>query len=338
MHLSGAMMAVIGLMRRIGMVAALLLAPATLAQDSGYQPPRHAAPPPFLQQLSASDVIRYADAGIQIEHDHPAAWSLAEHRRLERALAGLQPQRKGVVDAYVVAVALDSDPNFGKEAREAARVLARRYDAAGHTIVLAGSDGTRDSDLPMGSPDNLSAALARVAELMDHDEDVLVLYTTSHGAPLGIVYNDADQGYGVISPNRLAAELDGLGIKRRVVILSACFAGVFVPVLASDDTAVLTAASSDRTSFGCQADADWTFFGDALVNHALRKAQPLDAAAREAAGLIQGWEAQGKLTPSQPQTSIGSGAARWLATLDARTPRATTPSVGRPAVTLLEGR
>ncbi|MFX5684818.1 C13 family peptidase, partial [Acinetobacter baumannii] len=76
--------------------------------------------------------------------------------------------------------------------------------------------------------------------------------------------------------------LDGLGIKRRVVILSACFAGVFVPVLASDDTAVLTAASSDRTSFGCQADADWTFFGDALVNHALRKAQPLDAAAREA--------------------------------------------------------
>ncbi|MFX5602815.1 hypothetical protein ABTD90_19915, partial [Acinetobacter baumannii] len=87
-------------------------------------------------------------------------------------------------------------------AREAARVLARRYDAAGHTIVLAGSDGTRDSDLPMGSPDNLSAALARVAELMDHDEDVLVLYTTSHGAPLGIVYNDADQGYGVISPNR----------------------------------------------------------------------------------------------------------------------------------------
>lgn len=313
-----------------------LAAAAATAQDSNYQPPHHGEPAPFFQSLSDADAIRYADAGIQIEHDHPATWALAEHRRLDHALAQLQPQRKGVVDAYVVAVALDSDPNFGKEAREAARVLSRRYDAAGRTIVLAGSDGTSDSNLPMGSPDNISAALARVAELMDPNEDVLVLYTTSHGAPLGIVYNDADQGFGIISPTRLAATIDGLGIKRRVVILSACYAGVFVPSLAGPDTAVLTAASADRTSFGCRADSDWTFFGDALVNHALRKAQSLDAAGHEAAALIAGWEAQGKLVPSQPQMEIGASAAAWLAILDRRTPRETTAPVGRPAVTLLE--
>lgn len=319
--------------------ALLPMAGIGAAQDPNYQPPHHGAPPPFLQNLGPADVIRYADAGIQIEHDHPATWSLAEHRRLDAALAQLKPQRKGVVDAYVVAVALDSDPNFGKEAREAARVLARRYDAAaGHMIVLAGSDGSADSALPMGSPDNVSAALARVAELMDPDEDVLVLYTTSHGAPLGIVYNDADQGFGVMSPNRLAAIIDGLGIKRRVVIISACYAGIFVPALAGPDTAVITAADAQHTSFGCQADADWTFFGDALVNHALRKAQPLDAAAREATGLIAQWETRGKLVPSNPQTSIGASAALWLAALDKRTPRDTTPSVGRPATTLLDGR
>lgn len=313
-----------------------LVAASAVAQSGGYQAPRHGLPAPFLKALDPAEVIRYADAGIQIEHDHPATWALAEHRRLDKALAALQPQRKGVVDAYVVAVALDSDPNFGKEAREAARVLSRRYDAAGRTIVLAGSDGAADSDLPMGSPDHISAALSRVAELMDPAEDVLVLYTTSHGAPLGIVYNDADQGFGIISPTRLAAQIEGLGIKRRVVILSACYAGVFVPALAGPDTAVLTAASSDRTSFGCQADNDWTFFGDALVNHALRKAQPLDAAAREAAALIGQWEAKGKLTPSQPQIQIGANAALWLAILDKRTPRETSASVGRPAITLLD--
>ena len=49
---------------------------------------------------------------------------------MTRALATLQPQRKGVVDAYVVTVGLDSDPVFGREAREAGKVLSRRYDAA----------------------------------------------------------------------------------------------------------------------------------------------------------------------------------------------------------------
>lgn len=320
------------------MVAGLCLGSAAAAQDSGYQPPEHRDPPPFFQNLSPEDTIRYADGGTTIEHDHPATWSLAEHRRLDRVLAAIQPQRKGVVDAYVVAVGLDSDPNFGKEAREAGRVLSRRYDAAGRTAVLAGSDGTQDSDLPMGSPDNLSAVLARIAELMDPAEDVLVLYTTSHGAPLGVVYDDADRGFGIISPIRLAALLDGLGFRRRVVIISACYSGVFVPALAGEDSAVLTAASYDRTSFGCQADSDWTFFGDALVNHALRKAQPLDAAAREAAAMIAGWEAQGKLKPSQPQVSIGNGAAQWLKLLDARTPRGETAPVGRPAATLLNAR
>jgi len=32
-----------------------------------------------------------------------------------------------------------------------------------------------------------------------------------------------------------------------VLILSACYSGVFVPVLASPDTAILTAAASTRT-------------------------------------------------------------------------------------------
>jgi len=316
-------------------LAALLLGPVALAQDSGYRAPQHGAPPPVFQTLPRDYFIDLADGGVAMSYHRPLGWALAEHRRLARALAQLQPQRPGTVDAYVVAVALDSDPNFGREAREAARVLARRYGADGHVITLAGSDGTRESDLPMGSPENLDAVLARVAELMDRDQDVLILYTTSHGAPEGVVYNDAAQGFGIVSPVNLAVTLGGLGIRRRVIIVSACYSGVFVPALADKDTAILTAASSDRTSFGCQSDADWTFYGDALVNNALRKAQPLAAAAREAAGLITQWEARGKLTPSQPQVSIGADVAGWLAALDARVPAQATAPVGRPAVTLL---
>ena len=315
---------------RLAVALAALLPLAASAQVPGYQPAPHRFDAPLIDRASPQDLAFLADQGIAIEHDRPPAQALAEHRRLDAALATLRPQRPGVVDAYVVAVALDSDPVFGREAREAGRVLTRRYGAVGRTITLAGTDGTADSTLPMGSPPNIAAALARVAELMDAREDVLVLYTTSHGAPWGIVYNDGDQGFGAISPLRLWTELKALGIRNRLLVISACFSGVFVPLLGSDTTAIVTAASAERTSFGCQADQDWTFFGDAMVNHALRKPQGFAAAAGEARGLIGGWEARGKLEPSQPQVAIGAGAKAWLAALEAHLPPATQP-VGRPA-------
>jgi hypothetical protein len=322
---------------RIFAGAAALLSSALLAQS--YRAPEHGPVPALLTRASEAEIQAAADGGTQWEHDRPPRFALEEHRRLERALATLVPGRKGVVDAFVVAVAPDSDPVFGREAREAARVLSHRYGtAAGRTIVLAGSDGSADSSLPRGSPDNLTAALARVAELAQRGEDVLVLYTTSHGAPFGIVYNDADQGYGAISPARLWRVLNGLGLDNRLVIVSACYSGVFVPMLSSDTSIVLTAASSERSSFGCQADNDWTFFGDALVNHALRKPQPLSAAMAEATGTIATWERERGLMASDPQASFGAGAKRWLAALEARAPKAPTSPVGRPATATMPPR
>jgi hypothetical protein len=236
-----------------------------------------------------------------------------------------------VVDAYVVAIGLDSDEVFGREAREAGKVLSRRFDAAGRTLVLAGSDGRGGAALPTGSLHSLSLALARVAELMDEKEDVLVLFSTSHGIPTGLTYHDGDEGYGVLTPARLAALLQGLGLRNRLLILSACFSGVFVPAVWSDTTALVTAASAGRTSFGCAADNDWTFFGDALINRALRKPQPLAAASEEALRLIAGWEAGKNYDASYPQVSIGSRVGAWLGPLEARMPKAATQPVGRPA-------
>lgn len=318
-----------GMWRRLAFLLPLIAAAAT-AQE----PPRHTLPPPIMTG-GPREAAMQADMGLQAERDRSPASLLAEHRRLDRTLAALQPQRPGSVDAYVIVAGLDSDAVFGREAREAARVLSRRYRAEGRTILLAGADGRAASDLAMGSPASLSLALARIAEVMDVNEDVLVLYTTSHGAPFGIWYNDGDQGYGAISPSRLWGQLSALGIRNRLILVSACFSGVFVPMLSSDTTAILTASSAERSSFGCEADNDWTFFGDALVNQALRKPQPLAAAAEEARARIAAWEAQGKLPPSEPQVAIGAGAARWLGVLEATLPAATAP-VGRASVASLK--
>lgn len=321
----------------LGLTALLAGSPALAqSQAATYKAPAHTTSfPGMTTGQTEAQVTADLDLGPSLERDRSPQYMLAEHRRLARTLAALAPQRKGVVDAYVISIALDSDPVFGREAREAGKVLSRRFDAVGRTIVLGGTNGSGPSELANGSLDNLEAALARVAEVMDPKEDVLVLYTTSHGAPIGIVYHDGDAGFGVLSPKRLAAMLDQLGIHKRVLILSACFSGIFVPAMQSDETALFTAASSDRTSFGCAADNDWTFFGDAMINHALRKPQSLIEAGEEAGGLITQWEAQGGVRPSNPQISFGAKVDAWLTPLEARMPKTETAPVGRPAVDIL---
>lgn len=315
------------------LVAAALAVPAPAQQVAEpVNPQPHVAPWPNLGTgRNEVQVQASLNLGPELQRGRSAREMLAEQRRLHAALDALQPQRRGTIDAYVVAVALDSDPVFGREAREAGRVLARRYDAEGRTITLAGPDG-RSAGLPKGSLTSLTLALARIAELMDPAEDVLVLYSTSHGAPAGLAYHDGDSGFGILAPSRLGLLLGELGIRRRILLLSACHSGVFVPFLSSPDTVIVTAASADRTSFGCRAENDWTYFGDALVNNALRKPQPLANAAEEARTMIAGWESGSGLEPSQPQVVFGNAVDSWLPSLEARMPRSATSPVGAPAV------
>lgn len=322
----------------VGIVAALVCAAPALPQAAADSapPPPHTAPWP---NLSAGVTPGLAESsltlGPELHRGGSARELLADRRRLDAALAALKPQRKGTVDAYVVSVALDSDPVFSREAREAGVVLARRYGAAGRAVTLAGPDGRGAGGLPQGSLSSLTLALARVAELIDPAEDVLVLYTTGHGAREGLAYHYGDTGYGLLAPYRLGSVLAELGIQRRVVLLSACYSGVFVPYLATPDTALVTAASADRTSFGCVADNDWTFFGDALINNALRKPLGLAAAASEANAMIAGWETTHNFVYSQPQVAIGANAARWLQALESRMPREATAPVGVPSASSL---
>jgi hypothetical protein len=229
-----------------------------------------------------------------------------------------------------VVAALDTSPVFEREAREAGRVLAKRFDAEGRTLVLAEDEGADKGDAA-ATPERLSAALARIAALMDRKEDVLVLYTTSHGSPqAGLNFRDPERGTGVITPDRLAAMLNGPGIKNRLVILQACFAGQFVPALESPSSVVATAASDLNSSFGCTAGNDWTFFGYALIDLAMRKPDTFVRQFRRAYVTILEWEKSLDVPYSNPQLSVGSDTAGWLAALDTHAADAAGTPVGSP--------
>jgi hypothetical protein len=215
----------------LAIFAALLAAPAVpqTPAPAAPLPPRHVLPWPALGSGDTPAMVSASLAmGPELNRGGSARELLADRRALEAALDAIKPQRSGTVDAFVVTVALDSDPVFGREAREAGLVLARRYGAQERVITLAGPIGRGDA-LPRGSPTSLTLALAHVAELMDPAEDILVLYSTSHGTREGLAYHYGDSGYGIVSPLRLRSILGELGIERRIVLLSACYSGVFLP-------------------------------------------------------------------------------------------------------------
>ncbi len=304
---------------RFRLLFLVLALAATDTRAQGYGPP---SPTPWLAPQRAPEP-RSASTDL-------------DRRRLTAAADRLASQRPGVVDAYVVVVALDSDPVFASEARKTAQVLAQRYDAVGRTLVLAGIEVHDFDPLPRGSPETLATALARVGAAMDPAEDVLILYITAHGTPAGIAYRDRGEMLATLSPEWLDTALKHAGVRNRMVMISACFSGLFVPRLSTPAGVVITAAASDRTSFGCQSDNDWTFFGDALINHAFRKGQPLGAAFGEARAMIGKWEAQSHLIPSQPQIAIGAQAAAWLKPLELRMPKLAGAPVGRPATDVID--
>jgi hypothetical protein len=110
----------------------------------------------------------------------------------------------------------------------------------------------------------------------------------------------------VLSPVLLARILNHAGVRHRVVVISACYSGVFLGPLANDNTLVITAADAHHSSFGCQDKVKWTYFGDAFFNQALRRSADLRSAFAVARQLISLREMRYHLVPSNPQIAGGA--------------------------------
>ncbi|UAL12030.1 C13 family peptidase [Caulobacter segnis] len=89
-----------------------------------------------------------------------------------------------------------------------------------------------------------------------------LFYISSHGSPEGAIL-----GEDVLRPHLLAAMLnDACPGRPSVVVISACFSGVFIPPLQKSDRLVLTAARPDRASFGCGEDDKYPYFDDCFLS------------------------------------------------------------------------
>jgi hypothetical protein len=196
---------------------------------------------------------------------------------------------------------------FRSEATGAAQIVAGRF-AAGPIDVKYNSKKGGTATI-----EGLAKSLQDAASRLDAEKDILFVILTSHGSPDGLAVK-AGRLAQILSPSALAAMLTTTGVRHKVVVISACYSGVFIPRLATPDVLVITAADSNHSSFGCQDKAKWTYFGDAFFNVALRHAQSLKDAYLDARTLVRKRELRERFEPSNPLMAGGANVQPLLVT------------------------
>ncbi len=271
----------------------------------------------WLPALLALGAAFGASAGDLGKRPSPAPGLVAaDTARLVGDIGRLSPQRPGRTDLYVLAVAGDgTEQVFENEVRFLHDLAAQRLDAAGRVLVLANHPAQPpQKPLPRASRANLQLALKGLGAAMDRDEDVLLLYLTTHGTQdHELLLRRPGAADDLLGAKALRRALDAAGIRHRVIAISACYAGGLADALETPDTLVLAAARRDRTSFGCGNDSVATFFGRAWLVDGLNHTLDFSAAFDRARLDIARREKAEALRPSRPQIARGSRIEATLA-------------------------
>lgn len=238
-------------------------------------------------------------------------------RLLDRAIRNLAPERPGHTDLYWIAFAGDgSESVFRNEAEYLEQLMEQRFDARDRGLVLVNHPDTIDRR-PLATRTALARALRGIAGRMDPKEDLLLVFLTLHGSEdHQLVVQMPPLPLDPIDPDWLKRTLDRSGLGPQLVIVSACYSGGFLPALEAPTRMVMTAARSDRPSFGCGPDSELTYFGRALLVDALNRTIDFPQAFELARRGVEARERREGFDPSEPQLVVGDIAAQriesWL--------------------------
>jgi Peptidase C13 family len=239
--------------------------------------------------------------------------------RIDQALAAIQSDPSSNPKSFFVGFAgVGEQKVFAQEIGLASRVLSERYGMENRSLSLINDE--RDLQrAPIASVSGLRYALHGLAGRMNLDRDILFLAISSHGArEPAIAVSNSDLPLNDMTDDDLATALNDSGIKWRVIVISACYAGGFIDALKNPRTIVIAAAAADRTSFGCANDRDLTYFGEAFFRDALPEAHSLRDAFERARTAIALRERREHVDASRPQAFFGAELEAKLAAMKDR--------------------
>jgi hypothetical protein len=248
-----------------------------------------------------------ADQAEALFYDQPA--------RIAAAVARVAPSQAGKPAVYFVGFAGDgSQEVFRRETLFASEVFGARFGTLERSVLLINDLDDRDS-YPIASVTGLEQALKVLAARMDREQDVLVLFLSSHGSEDGLEVENGTLPLAQLAPEDVREALDAAGIRWRVVVVSACHSGVFLDALKSETAAIVTASDATHNSFGCEDDRELTWFGEAFLKDSLPGSVSLEDAFHKAAALIAHREEADHQVHSNPQLYVGEAMQKKLAEL-----------------------
>ncbi|NNH26167.1 C13 family peptidase [Acinetobacter terrestris] len=242
----------------------------------------------------------------------------AQSRVLSKSLEDVQYGEFAQSHWYFLGVAgVGYQDVFKSEVERIKEQFDTRFGTFGRSIMLVNNPETR-TKTPIASRTSMEMALRRIGQQMNRESDVLFLYMTSHGLPNQFEMENAPIDLNDVDPKWLKDTLDKSGIRWRVIVISACYSGSFVPALQDDNTLIITASAADRASFGCSNEADYTYFGRAFFDQAMREQTSVSAAFEQTKGTVAQWEKAQGFEASEPQWSIGKNMEFMLPQLEQR--------------------
>lgn len=189
---------------------------------------------------------------------------------------------------------------FDNARRDLGRALERRGFTADHLEEFSVEPQRHPDTHP--DPARLADIAAGLKSLASRAPDGCLVYLTSHGSPDGAVLGDR-----LLPPRALASVVtNACGARPTIVVVSACYSGVFVRYLSGPRRLILTAARSDRSSFGCGESDRYPYFDGCMLESLPASIDFIDLAGRARRCVANREKSEHMSPPSEPQVSVGA--------------------------------
>ncbi|MBI3196202.1 MAG: hypothetical protein HYZ40_01590 [Rhodospirillales bacterium] len=180
------------------------------------------------------------------------------------------------------------------------QALREKLVARGVTDILVYS-----SNAVRTAPGQLATSANVAAALRAGGGAACLAFVTSHGEERGFVLKADRRLFDPASLDRVLSA--GCGSVPTVVVVSACHSGTFLTAaMRKPNRVILTAAAANRTSFGCGAGDQYTYYDQCLLQQFDRAATwgELAVATRSCVESLE--RRMGMKPPSEPQMFVGA--------------------------------
>ncbi|MES0488637.1 MAG: ankyrin repeat domain-containing protein [Leptospirales bacterium] len=195
------------------------------------------------------------------KYSHPETAKIVDPLHFQYTDAQLKAFKK-IHNYKVLLIAGDSSIDAFDNAREKIqRILIRHGVKTQNIKQLTRKKNKTNSRVLLATNSNIEKSFK---ELNIGRNDICFIFMTSHGNDTGFMLGDLN----MITPSQMDTWINSYCKSQpTILIVSACYSGIFLkPGMRRANRVILTASRDDKTSFGCGAEEEYTYYDTCLID------------------------------------------------------------------------